>query len=137
MVLDDCRLKLHKLAEIVGISKILTNRILSQIWDMKKICVRWMPRLLSPLVQKQRREEVSIKSLAMFRRNTAEFLHQFLTVDEIWVHYYTSETKQQSKQWTERGKSAPKKALDAILKSSTVLTISKVSKLLKIARKII
>ena len=31
-------------------------------------------------------------------------------MDETWVHHFTPETKKQSKQWTERGKSAPKKA---------------------------
>jgi hypothetical protein len=28
---------------------------------------------------------------------------------ETWIHHYTPETKQQSKQWTEAGCSAPKK----------------------------
>lgn len=31
-------------------------------------------------------------------------------MDETWVHHYTPETKQQSKQWVEAGGSAPKKA---------------------------
>lgn len=31
-------------------------------------------------------------------------------MDETWVHHYTPETKQQSKQWTEAGCSAPKEA---------------------------
>jgi len=30
-------------------------------------------------------------------------------VDETWIHHYTPEFKQQSKQWTETGCSAPKK----------------------------
>jgi len=30
-------------------------------------------------------------------------------MDETWIHYYTPESKQQSKQWTEAGCSAPKK----------------------------
>jgi len=28
-----------------------------------------------------------------------EFLRRFVTVDETWVHWYTPETKEQSKQW--------------------------------------
>jgi len=27
-------------------------------------------------------------------------LQRFVTMDETWIHHYTSETKQQSKQWT-------------------------------------
>jgi hypothetical protein len=30
-------------------------------------------------------------------------------MDEMWIHHYTPESKQQSKQWTEAGCSAPKK----------------------------
>jgi hypothetical protein len=36
-------------------------------------------------------------------------VHRFITVDESWIHHYTPESKQQSKQWTEAGRSAPKK----------------------------
>ena len=46
----------------------------------------------------------------VFCSNKAEFLHRFITMDETWVHHFTSETKEQSKQWIEKGESAPKKA---------------------------
>jgi len=36
-------------------------------------------------------------------------MRPFVTVDETWIHHYTLESKQQSKQWTEAGCSAPKK----------------------------
>jgi histone-lysine N-methyltransferase SETMAR len=31
-------------------------------------------------------------------------------MDETWIHHYTPESKQQSKQWIEAGCSGPKKA---------------------------
>ena len=34
-----------------------------------------------------------------------------MTVDETWIHHYTPESKQQSKQWTASGASAPKTVL--------------------------
>jgi len=34
----------------------------------------------------------------------------FVTVDETWIHWYTPENKEQSKQWTSPGEHAPKKA---------------------------
>ena len=46
----------------------------------------------------------------MFQRNPDEFLRRFITADETWIHYFTLETKEQSKQWTSPGKPAPKKA---------------------------
>ena len=48
--------------------------------------------------------------LDRFKRNPQDFLRRFVTVYETWVHYYTPETKQQSKQWTSTGEPAPKKA---------------------------
>jgi len=36
-------------------------------------------------------------------------MRRFVTMDETWIHHYTLESKQQSKQWTETGCSAPKK----------------------------
>lgn len=109
MVLDDRRLKVRELADMVGISKSAVHRILTENLDMRKLCARWVPRLLT-MEQKQRREDVSIECLAMFHSNKAEFLRRFITMDETWVHHFTPETKEQSKQWTERGESAPKKA---------------------------
>ncbi|XP_023231277.1 uncharacterized protein LOC111631292 [Centruroides sculpturatus] len=106
--LDDSQLKVRELADMVGISKSAVHRILTENLDMRKLCARWVPRLLT-MGQKQRREDVSIESLAMFRSNKAAFLRRFITMDETWVHHFTPETKEQSKQWTERGESAPKK----------------------------
>ena len=68
-----------------------------------------MPRFLT-LEQKDRHEDVSIKCLAMFHNNEADFLHRFITMDETWVYHVTPETKEQSKQWNRREESASKKA---------------------------
>ncbi|GBN29866.1 hypothetical protein AVEN_62618-1 [Araneus ventricosus] len=48
--------------------------------------------------------------LALFLRNSDEFLRRYITVDETWIHYYTPKTKEQSKQWVFKGDPAPKKA---------------------------
>ncbi|XP_023212521.1 uncharacterized protein LOC111615326 [Centruroides sculpturatus] len=110
MVLDDSRLKVRELADMVGISKSAVHCILTENLDMRKLCARWVPRLLT-MEQKQRPKNVSIEFLVMFRSNETEFLRRFITtMDETWVHHFTSETKEQSKRWTERGESAPKKA---------------------------
>ena len=45
----------------------------------------------------------------MFQRNSKEFLRRYVTVNETWIHYYTPETKYQSKMWTWPGESARKK----------------------------
>ncbi|XP_076667941.1 histone-lysine N-methyltransferase SETMAR-like [Andrena cerasifolii] len=109
MIVDDRRLKVRELADMIGIPKSPVHRILTENLDMRKLCARWVPRLLA-VKQKQRREDVSVECLAVFHRSQAEFSRRFITMDETWVHHYTPEAKEQSKQWTERGESAPKKA---------------------------
>jgi hypothetical protein len=48
--------------------------------------------------------------LERFNKNKTDFVVRFITMDETWIHHYTPESKQQSKQWTEADCSAPKKA---------------------------
>ena len=74
---------------------------------MKKLSARWVSRLFT--VEQKRNQQLD-NFKALFKRNPKEFLRCFVTVDETWIHYYTSETKEQSKQWTKSGESAPKKA---------------------------
>ena len=67
--------------------------ILIENLDMRKLCARRVPRLLT-MVQKQRREDVSVECLAMFHSNKANFLRQFITMDETWVYHFTLKTKE-------------------------------------------
>ena len=53
----------------------------------------------------------------LFKCNPKEFLRRFLT-DKTWIHWYTPETKEQSKQWTLPSERAPKNA-------KTVLSVRK------------
>ena len=59
---------------------------------------------------KRRHEDISIEYLAMFHSNKADFMRLFITMDETLIYHFTSETKEQCKQWAERGESAPKMA---------------------------
>ncbi|XP_017478430.1 PREDICTED: histone-lysine N-methyltransferase SETMAR-like [Rhagoletis zephyria] len=62
-VMDDRRMKVRELADTIGISKSMVHRILFEDLEMRKLCPRWVPHLLS-LDQKQCREEVSVECLA-------------------------------------------------------------------------
>ena len=76
--------------------------------DMRKLCARWVPRLLTA-DQKRTWMKISAQCLERFNKNKTDFMCRFITVGETWIHHYTREFKQQSKQWTEAGCSAPKK----------------------------
>jgi histone-lysine N-methyltransferase SETMAR len=75
---------------------------------MKKLCVRWVPRLLTA-DQKRTCMKISEQCLERFNKNKTDFVRRFIIMDETWVHHYIPESKQQPKQWTKAGCSAPKK----------------------------
>ena len=58
LVIHDRKVKVRERAEAVGISSVRIRDILHENLDVKQVCPRWMPRLLT-LDQKQRREDVS------------------------------------------------------------------------------
>jgi len=98
----------REIAETIGISKKRVGYILHEELDMKKLCTRWVPRLLTA-DQKCTRMKISERCLECFNKNRTDFVRRFITMDETWIHHYTPESKQQSKQWTEARCSAPKK----------------------------
>jgi len=54
--------------------------------------------------------KISEQCLERFNKNKTDIVRRrFITMDETWIHHYTPESKQQSKQWTEAGCSAPEK----------------------------
>ena len=75
---------------------------------MRKLCVKWMPRLLTT-DQKRIRVITSEQNLSYFNRNPKEFLRPFVTMDETWIRRYTPESREGSKQWVKPGESALKR----------------------------
>jgi len=67
MVLDDRRMKVREIAETIGISKEHVGYILHEELDMKKLCARWVPRLLTA-DQKRTRMKISEQCLERFNK---------------------------------------------------------------------
>ena len=95
MVLDDWQIKVREIAETIGISKERVGYILHEELDMKKLCARWVPRLLTA-DQKHTHMKISEQCLEHFNKNITDFVRRFITVDETWIHHYTPESRQQS-----------------------------------------
>ena len=70
---------------------------------MKKLCARWVCKI----DQKRIRVNNSEQNLAYFNCNPREFLRRFVTMDETWIHYYTPDSREASREWVEPGGSAP------------------------------
>jgi len=82
MVLDDQQMKVRKIAETIGISKECVGYILHEELGMKKLCTRWVPRLLTA-DQKRTRMKISEECLECFNKNKTDFVHRFITVDRL------------------------------------------------------
>lgn len=108
IVLKDRKVKVRELADIMKLSIGSILNILHEHLQMKKLCARWVPRLLT-IDQKQHRVSDSEANLELFRRNPKEFLRRFVTMDETWIHHYTPESNRQSATWLEPGESRQKR----------------------------
>lgn len=108
MVMDDPKLKVREIAETVSISTERVVTILHEHCHMRKLCAKWVPRLLTEQ-QKRIRVTTSQRNLEYFNNNPNEFLRRFVTMDETWIHHSTPESREGSKQWVEPGGSAPKR----------------------------
>ncbi|UYV73874.1 hypothetical protein LAZ67_11001233 [Cordylochernes scorpioides] len=83
--------------------------IMSDVLNFRKVCARWVPRLLLEN-HKQQRMEAARAFLEMHQRDGDQLFSRIITGDEIWVHLSTPETKRQSMVWKKPEESAPKKA---------------------------
>ena len=89
-------MKVCEITETIGMSKECVGYILHEELDMKKLCARWVPHVLT-VDQKCTRMKISEECLEHFNENKTDFVHRFITMDETWIHHYTPESKQQSK----------------------------------------
>lgn len=92
IVLDDRRVKVSEIAETVRISDKKIRSILHNELGMRKLLNAYQMHMQKRLSQQ------------------CDFVWRFITMGEMWVHQYTPETKQQSKQWVEADGSTQKKA---------------------------
>ncbi|UYV77390.1 hypothetical protein LAZ67_15000825 [Cordylochernes scorpioides] len=105
VTIDEIMIRLPPGIEIGRSSKIT---IMSDVLNFRKVCARWVPRLVSEN-HKQQRMEAARAFLEMNRRDGDQLFSCIVTGDEIWVHHSTPETKRQSMVWKKPEESAPKR----------------------------
>jgi histone-lysine N-methyltransferase SETMAR len=108
MVLADRKLKLREIADTLKISEGSVFTILHEHLSMRKLCSKWVPRLLT-VDQKQQRVDDSERCLELFQRNKKNFFMRYVTMDETWIHHYTPESNRQSAEWTAKDENRPKR----------------------------
>ena len=108
IVFNDPQVKVHEIAQIVSISTERMVNILHTYLCLRKLRTRWVSRLLT-INQKRIRVTTSEQNLAYFNHNPKEFLRRIVTIDETWIHHYTPETREGSKQPLKPGERALKR----------------------------
>ncbi|UYV65430.1 hypothetical protein LAZ67_3004353 [Cordylochernes scorpioides] len=93
----------------IEIERSSIGSIMSDVLNFRKVCARWVPRLLSEN-HKPQRKEAARAFLEMHRKDGDLLFSRIVTGDESWLHHSTPETKRQSMVWKKPEESAPKKA---------------------------
>jgi len=85
------------MANIIGISYGLVQNILKDDLGMRRVCAKFVPRILI----EDQMENRKLIAVELFERSTNEndFLSKIVTGDETWVFAYDPETKLQSSEW--------------------------------------
>ena len=94
------------IAEELGLGKSSVHTILTEHLDMKKVCAKIVPKLLTP-EQKLRRMECCADWKTSEESN--EFLERVITGDESWIYDYNIKLKSQSREWKHKESPRPKK----------------------------
>jgi len=92
----------------VGISTGSVKTILREHLLMRKVCARWVPRMLYQKM-KDCRCELSSENLKLIQLDWNLFVKHIVTGDETWKHHYDPESKQQSMQWKHASSPSPRK----------------------------
>lgn len=109
IIREDRRITVRELAGYLNVSVGSAFAIMHDDLAMRRVCCRWVPRLLTP-EQMQHRVSVCQDLLTRFGGDSNELIDRIITVDESWMYHYDSELKQQSSQWKTAASPPPKKA---------------------------
>jgi len=104
LMLSDCRLTVRIIAEELGLGKLSIHTILTEHLDMKKVCAKIVPKLLTP-EQKLRWKECCADWKTS--EESDEFLERVITGDESWIYDYDIELKSQSREWKHKESPRP------------------------------
>lgn len=108
LVSEDRHITTRKLAEVVGISKERIGYILHKELQMRKLCKKWIPHVLTD-ENRQKRVEISKQLLRILEGG----FRNIITGDETWIHFYTTASKEANKVWLTSEENRPQIAKTA------------------------
>lgn len=106
IVMRDRQISVRRVADELNIPKTIVHEIMSNHLGMRKVCIRWVPKFLTPL-QRISRVECCQELLQACEPNPAKFLGRIVTGDESWVHHYDPLSRQEAMVWKSAGEETP------------------------------
>ena len=107
--MKDRRITVPQVGENFDIGYGTAQDILTNVLGMRRVCARWVPRLLVP-EQKTVRVQICTELQQRLSDEGDSFLNKMITCDETWFHFFEPESKQQTSMWKHTWSPSPVKA---------------------------
>jgi len=108
IIQDNRRVTVDTIARTLGLWHNAVQEMIESS-GYRKVCARWVPRLLTE-DHKGQRKAITSELLQRYRHKGNDFLLHIVTGDESWFHHFEPETKQQSMEWHHLHSPSKKKA---------------------------
>lgn len=95
LINSDRRITLDQASEMLNVTQHSAQTIITNVLGLKRVCERWVPRLLTP-EQRQTRIATCQELLDRYEAEGDEFLAKIVTGDETYVTYYLPERRASS-----------------------------------------
>ena len=99
-------LSVKDIASCTGISKGSVQTILKKRLDLRKVCARWVPHLLTE-EQKTQRLKCARELLKTYKGCNSRVISNLLTGGETWVHMFQPQRRADNKQWKRKDQKRP------------------------------
>jgi len=113
--------RIRAVAELINIDKETVRQILHNNFNMKKVCSKMVPRLLTP-EQKEIRINICADTVQNIE-NDPNVLENVITCDESWFFQYDLESKRQSMHWKSPSSPRQNKARQSKSKFKAIMIV--------------
>ena len=107
--MKDRRIIARQVGENFDIGYGTAQAILTNVLGVRRVCARWVPRLLVP-EQKTVRVQIRTELQHRLSDEVDSFLIKAITCDETWFHFFEPQSRQQSSMWKHTWSPPPVKA---------------------------
>ena len=106
VVEQDARLSVKDIASCTGISEGSVQTILKKSLDLRNVCDRRVPHLLTE-EQMTQRLNCARELLKTYKGCNSRVISNLLTGDETWVHMFEPQRRADNKQWKQKDQKRP------------------------------